>query len=244
MDRKQRIDGAVQTGVITRDDFPSHCSCERLPLPAVIIANPENPYAAPSDPESNQGQQHRSPLMQALLMLPFAVIAGAASGHVAIHPGSFLRVVPLHPMAEPGTVFGLTAAVAGTLLIPTRRLVFVIFIPFVSLSAFGISGLLLERVNLQMQPNGSVGGYAVGLSLASLAGMLLLGSSFWLTRMLSLSASLRFAVIGTVLGALCVAIVNCLPWIPSFRDKLYWTTFAWQFLMLEYLVWLSNRRRV
>ena len=176
-------------------------------------------------------------------MLPFAVIAGAGGGHVAANPGALLRVVPLHHMAEPGVVFGLTAAVAGTLLIPSRRLIFVILIPLIALIAVGISGLLLDRVYLRMQPNGSVSGYAVGLTLASLAGMLILGSSFWLTRMLSLNSSLRFAVIGTVLGALCVAIVNGLPWIPSINAKLYWTMFAWQFLMLEYIMWLSNNRR-
>ena len=213
-------------------------------MTSVSPSNPENPYAPPSDPELNRGEPNRrSALTQALLMLPFAVIAGAGGGHVAANPGTLLRVVPLHHMAEPGVVFGLTAAVAGTLLIPSRRLIFVILIPLIALIAFGISGLLLDMVYLRMQPNGSVSGYAVGLTLASLAGMLILGSSFWLTRMLSLNSSLRFAVIGTVLGALCVAIVNGLPWIPSINAKLYWTMFAWQFLMLEYIMWLSNNRR-
>lgn len=214
-------------------------------MTSVSPSNPENPYAPPSDPELNRGEPHRrSVLTQALLMLPFAAIAGAVGGHVAANPGAFLRVMLLHSMAEPGVVFGLIAAVAGALLIPSRRLIFVIFIPLIALIAFGISGLLLDRVYLQMQPNGSAIGYAVGLTLASLSGMLILGSSFWLSRMLSLSASLRFAVIGTVLGALCVAIVNGLPWIPSINAKLYWTMFAWQFLMLEYIMWLSNGRRV
>ncbi len=213
-------------------------------MTSVSPSNPQNPYAPPSDPELIRREPNRkSALTQALLMLPFALIAGTGGGHAAANPRSFLSVVPLHTMAEPGVVFGLFAALAGALLIPSRRLIFVIFIPLVALIAFGVSGLLLDRVYRQMQPNGSAIGYAVGLTLASLAGMLMLGSSFWLSRMLSLSASLRFAVIGTVLGALCVAIVNGLPWIPSINAKLYWTMFAWQFLMLEYIMWLSNNRR-
>ena len=214
-------------------------------MTSVSPANPENPYAAPSALEPNLAQHgRRSPMMQALLALPFAVISGAAGGHVAADPGSFLRFVPMHLMVEPGLVFGITAGIAGTLLIPSRRLIFVVFIPMISFVAFGISRILLDRVSLEMQPNGSAIGYAVGLTLASLVGMLMLGSSFWLTRMLSLLASLRFAAIGTVLGALCVAIVNGVPWIPSINAKLYWTMFAWQFLMLEYLIWLSNNRQV
>lgn len=105
-----------------------------------------------------------------MLMFPFAVIAGTAGGHVAAAPGSFLRVVPLHTMAEPGVIFGIVAAIAGTLLIPSRRLIFVIFIPLIALVSFGISGILLDRVSLQMQPNGSAVGYAVALTLASLLG--------------------------------------------------------------------------
>ncbi len=213
-------------------------------MTSVGEANSENPYAPPSVTEPIHREPNRSSsLTRALLMLPFAVIAGAGGGHVAANPGAFLGDVFLHPMAEPGFVFGLIAAVAGSLLIPSRRLIFVIFIPLIAFIAFGISGLLLDLVYRQMQPNGSAIGYAIGLTLASLAGMLILGSSFWLSRMLSLSASLRFAVIGTVLGALCVAIVNGLPWIPSINAKLNWTMFAWQFLMLQYIGWLSNHRR-
>ena len=43
----------------------------------------------------------------------------------------------------------------------------------------------------------------------------------------------------SLLAALCVVIVNCLPIVMTMSFRLYWTMFCWQFLMMQFFGSLS-----
>ena len=74
--------------------------------------------------------------------------------------------------------------------------------------------------------------------------MALIAVTFVFARMLAILNALRWAVIGTFLGALCVVVVNGLSMVASLSSLLYWTMFSWQFLMMQYLALLSTKPEV
>ena len=81
------------------------------------------------------------------------------------------------------------------------------------------------------------------MSCDSLVGMSLIAVTFVLARMLTIFNALRWAVMGTFLGALCVVVVNGLWMVAALSSLLFWTMFCWQFLMMQYLAWLSIARQ-
>ena len=194
----------------------------------------DNPYAPPHDTELNEyPATARLHLNRMLLMLPFSFLAALAGG--AVNRDSSLLVIDprIHPMSQSGLVFGFFAAIAGCLLIPHRRIWLAPAIPIMSMLAFDITSRLMVHADRRLQDGGSVPLFVTQLCLAALTGMALIAISLVLTRMLRVSAAVRFSIIGAFTGALCVVIVNCLPIIATIPLRLYWSMFCWQFLMMQ-----------
>ncbi len=200
----------------------------------------DNPYAPPQDSSQNEyPATARSHLKRTLLMLPFSLLAALAGGSVN-RDSSILLIDPrIHPMSQSGLVFGLFAAIAGCLLIPGRKVWLAPAIPIMAMLAFDITSRLMVHADRRLQDGGSLPFFIIQLCLAALAGMGLISISLLLTRMLSVSAAVRFSIIGAFTGALCVVIVNCLPIVMTMSLRLYWTMFCWQFLMMQFFGSLS-----
>jgi hypothetical protein len=202
----------------------------------------DNPYAPPQETSRNQyPATARSHWNRMLLMLPFSVVAALSGGAMNRDPGMLLIHPGMHPLAPSGLVFGLCAALAGGLIFSTRRIWITPFIPFVAMAAFDITGHLMNLADMRLRNGGSAGMFVVELILDSLTGMALIGATFVMARMLTIFSALRWAVIGTFLGALCVVVVNGLSMVASLSSLLYWTMFCWQFLMMQYFAWLSTK---
>jgi len=205
----------------------------------------DNPYAPPHETSLNEyPATARSQLNRMLLMLPFSIVAALAGGALNRDPGILLIDPMIHPMAPSGLVFGLCAALAGGLIFTTRRIWITPLIPFVAMAAFGITGHLMNLADMRLRNGGSAGVFVVELCLDSLTGMALIAVTFVLARMLKSYDAVRWTVMGTFLGALCVVVVNGLSVVASLSILLYWTMFSWQFLMMQYLAWLSTKPEV
>ncbi len=200
----------------------------------------DNPYAPPQETSPDQyPPTARSHLKRILQMLPFSFLAALAGGAMNRDPGILLIDPMIHPLAPSGLVFGVCAAVAGGLIFSTRRIWITPLIPFVAMLAFGITGHLMNLADMRLRNGGSAGVFVVELCIDSLTGMTLIGATFVVARMLKIYAALRWAVMGTFLGVLCVVVVNGLSMAASLSSLLYWTMFFWQFLMMQYLALLS-----
>lgn len=200
----------------------------------------DNPYAPPQAITLNESPAaKRSHWNRMLLMLPFSFVSALAGGAMNRDPGILLINPMIHPLAPSGLVFGVCAAVAGGLIISTRRIWITPLIPFVATAAFGITGHLMNLADMRLRAGGSAAVFVVELSCDSLVGMALIAVMFVLARMLTIFNALRWAVMGTFLGAMCVVVVNGLSMVASLSSLLYWTMFCWQFLMMQYLAWLS-----
>ena len=108
---------------------------------------------------------------------------------------------------------------------------------------FGVTGLLMELADRYLQNGGNVAVFVAELCFASLTGMAVIAASFVMARILNISSAIRLTIIGAFVGALCVVVVNGLPTITTFSSRLYWTMFCWQFLMMQFLAWLSINSR-
>ena len=202
----------------------------------------ESPYAPPLETESIAVTATvRSQWSIILWMLPFSLVAAVAGGTLNRDPGVLLLWPGIHPLAPAGLVFGVCSAMAGVLIIPNRRILVMPVIPFAAMAAFGIAGDLMNLADARLRSGGSAAIFVMELSLDSFMGMALIGITFVLARMLKFYAALRWTVMGTFLGALCVVIVNGLSSWASLSFLLYWTMFLWQLLMMQYLAWLSIR---
>ncbi|MBC7966978.1 MAG: hypothetical protein H7Z17_13755 [Fuerstia sp.] len=205
----------------------------------------DNPYAPPQ-----ASTLHKSPAAsrshgnRMLLMLPFSIVAAIAGGALHRNPGILLINLMMHPMAPSGLVFGLCAALAGGLIFSTRRIWITPLIPFAAMAAFHITAHLMSLADLRLRNGGSAAVFVAELSCDSLVGMALIAVTFVLARMLTIFGALRWTVMGTFLGALCVVVVNGLSMVVSLSSLLYWTMFCWQFLMMQYLAWLSTKSGV
>ncbi len=205
---------------------------------------PENPYAPPQVSTLNDSSAAmRSHWNRMLLMLPFSIVAAIAGGAMNRDPGILLTSPMIHPLAPSGLVFGLCAGLAGGLIFSTRRVWITPLIPFAAMAAFHITGHLMGLADLRLRNGGSAAVFVVELSCDSLVGMSLIAVTFVLAQMLTIFNALRWAVMGTFLGALCVVVVNGLSMVASLSSLLYWTMFCWQFLMMQYLAWLSIERQ-
>ena len=205
----------------------------------------DNPYAPPQASTLNESPAAtRSHWNRMLLMLPFSIVAALAGGAMNRDPGALLIDPMIHPLAPSGLVFGLCAAFGGSLIFSTRSIWITPIIPFVAMAAFGITGHLMNLADMRLRSGGNAGVFVVELSFASLTGMALIAVTFVFARMLAILNALRWAVIGTFLGALCVVVVNGLSMVASLSSLLYWTMFSWQFLMMQYLALLSTKPEV
>ena len=200
----------------------------------------DNPYAPPQEASLKQYPARvRSYLHRMLLMLPVSLLAALAGGAVN-RDSSILLIDPrIHPMSQSGLVFGFFAAIAGCLLIPGRRIWLAPMIPIIAMLAFDITSRLMVHADRRLQDGGSLPFFVIQLCLTALTGMALIAISLVLTRMLSVSAAVRFSIIGAFTGALCVVTVNCLPIASAIPLRLYGTMFCWQFLMMQFFGWLS-----
>ncbi len=200
----------------------------------------DNPYAPPQETLPDQyPPTARSHLKRILQMLPFSIASALGGGAMNRDPGILLIDPMIHRLAPSGLVFGVCAAVAGVLIFSTRRIWITPLIPLVAMLAFGITGHLMDLADMRLRNGGSAGVFVVELCIDSLTGMTLIGATFVLARMLKIYAALRWAVMGTFLGVLCVVVVNGLSMAASLSALLYWTMFFWQFLMMQYLALLS-----
>ena len=178
-----------------------------------------------------------------LMMLPFSIVAAIAGGALNRNPRILFTNPMIHPMTPSGLVFGLCAALAGAFIFSTRKIWITPLIPFAAMAGFHFTAHLMRLAHMRLRNGGSASVFVIELSCDSLVGMALIAVTFVLARMLTIYDALRWAVIGTFLGALCVVVVNGLSMVASLSSLLYWTMFCWQFLMMQYLAWLSIPQR-
>lgn len=178
-------------------------------------------------------------------MLPFSFLAAFVGGKLNEDAGLLRMQPPISPMSHAGLAFGVVTAIAGLLVIPSRRSWLLPLIPVASLTGFGITGLLMDRANARLMAGGSVSMLVLELCLSGLAGMTMIAVSLWLASLLTITSAVRFALIGTFFGALCVVVVNTKTTLVGFTlaVRLYCTMFLWHFLMLQYLAWLNASQR-
>ncbi|MCX7386857.1 MAG: hypothetical protein NTX48_09350 [Planctomycetales bacterium] len=169
----------------------------------------DNPYAPPQETSLNQYPARASShLHRMLVMLPFCFIAALAGGAVNRDSNILLIDPRIHPISQSGLVFGFFAAIAGCLLIPHRSIWLAPVIPIMAMLAFDITSRLMIHADRRLQDGGSVPFFILQLCLAALIGMALIAISLVLTRMLRVSAAVRFSIIGALTGALCVVMVK------------------------------------
>lgn len=176
----------------------------------------ENPYAPPQDGQ-HEYLPHAKPYLKRLfLMLPFSFLAALAGGAQNENPNLMGIELLIHPMAPSGLMFGVFAGIAGCLIIPRGRLWIMPLVPVAGTLGFGVTGLLMNQADRQLQDGGNVAVFVAELCFASLTGMAMIAASFVMARIFSISSAGRFTIIGACMGALS-SLTDCLRSLRSLR---------------------------
>ena len=176
------------------------------------------------------------------MVAPISLLTAIAGGMLNKDPWLVPKIPNLHPMAPAGLAFGVGTLIAGIVVFQRRRLWMLPLMPLLHTAAFGLAGMLMSLADKRLWAGGDTARFIVELSLGSFAGMMLISASLLAAGVVSIGGAARFGTIGTVLGALCVAVVNVIH-VLSPPARLFWSMFIWHLVMMQYLAWLNLSKR-